>query len=146
MRVSTGCRAKFDTGDDEKRMSIFRDHKSFYLGYEDEIREWLGKVWDKLHAEKPAWFTEDVLRTIPEEFIPHATDRSVREEIGWEAVERLQSDRRPMRELSFHMLGRAMGVPMASGGEDDNKDDKSNTHTLPPFSSRRGHVLPSSED
>ena len=88
----------FDTGVDEIRMRVFLDHESYYSRYKGEIMEWLGNVWDKLHAEKPAWFTEEVIRRIPVEFIPHLGEEGVREEIGEEAVEEMRKSR--MKSLS----------------------------------------------
>ena len=87
-------KAMFDTADDEYRICVLGDHKSYYSRYRGEIHEWLGSVWDKLHAERPGWFTEEVVGRIPVEFIPHLREQGVKEEIGKDAVEVMRSRRR----------------------------------------------------
>ena len=62
----------FDTGLDEIRMLVFTDHRSYYDWYGEEVKEWLGEVWDSLHNAKPAWFTETVVASVPFEYIPYA--------------------------------------------------------------------------
>ena len=96
---------RFISGNDEIRMSVFDDHESYYLRYKGEIIEWLQNIWDKLHAEKPAWFTEDVRRRIPEEFIPHLGENGVKDEIGGEAMEDMKREREPhiVKTLSRHL-------------------------------------------
>ena len=70
-----------DTGDDEYKMSIFEDHKSYYMWYKEDISHWLTEVWEDLHQNRPVWFTEELIKMIPVELIPHSRQQSVRDEM-----------------------------------------------------------------
>jgi len=99
-------RALFDTGVDEYRMFIFDDHREYYLWYRDLVEEWLVEVWDELHQQKPAWFTDEVIKRIPLEFIPHIHHESVREEMHGERERRRKSSAFVISEA----LGGVVGV------------------------------------
>ena len=109
-------KAMFDTGDDEYRMLVFEAHETYFMWYKDEIKEWLGEAWHRLNTEKPAWFTEGVLRTVPIELIPHYQLESVREEMDEEVYESLRVSRKSGRSLRkvFRMtLVGSLGGPKA---------------------------------
>ena len=82
----------FDTGLVEYRMFIFDDHRKYYHWYEEQVKEWLGEVWNELHHTKPAWFTEEAIRSVPIDLIPHM--ESIREEFEADeggGIERMSS-------------------------------------------------------
>ena len=87
-------KALFDTGDDEYRMFIFDDHPSYFRWYSGEIKEWLGQVWDILHAEKPSWFSEEIIKSIPFELIPCGKDPGILIEIGEEGQNEINGSNR----------------------------------------------------
>ena len=102
-------KARFDTGVDSYMISIFEDHESYYTWYEGEIKEWLEKVWDKWHDEKPAWFTEEVMRQIPDDYIPHSSHWSVRNEFLEAESNFIMSVRRSSRKSSGSRRRKSIG-------------------------------------
>ena len=98
MRAWEYNKALFDTEIDEYRMFIFDDHREYYRWYEGEVKERLAEVWDELHHTKPAWLTEELIKTIPLDLIPHI--ESVKEELG----NKLKGRRRS----SVRILGEAL--------------------------------------
>jgi len=54
------------------------------MWYSNLVKEWLAEVWDELHQKKPAFFTNDCIKSIPLELIPHMRHESVREEMNHE--------------------------------------------------------------
>jgi hypothetical protein len=62
----------FDGTTDEERMGIFGLHEAKWRGYRGEVREWTHANWARWKEEQPAWFTEEVIARVPDEFIPVA--------------------------------------------------------------------------
>ncbi|GMH89344.1 hypothetical protein TL16_g11428 [Triparma laevis f. inornata] len=54
--------------DDQIRMDIFKRHKQYLEGIEEEIKVWTHENWDNWLTQD--WFTDQVIDRIPEEFIP----------------------------------------------------------------------------
>ena len=63
-------RARFNTGEDEVMITIFKDHKSYYKDYETEIILWIEESWQTWHSDHPKWLTKVVLDSIPRIYIP----------------------------------------------------------------------------
>ena len=57
---------------DEVRMDIFTVHEVKWAHYKDEVREFTHANWAQWKDEKPAWFTEEVINRVPDEYIPVA--------------------------------------------------------------------------
>ena len=92
-------KAMFDTGDDGYRMYIFTDHEAYYMWYKEEIKEWLDEAWDRLHREKPVWFTQNVVKSVPIDILPNMEHESVVKEMAQETkIER--EKRRKLRSVA----------------------------------------------
>ncbi|GMI34748.1 hypothetical protein TeGR_g13050, partial [Tetraparma gracilis] len=62
-----------DNGDDdEQKMKLFELHRSKWRSFEDEVRDYTHANWALWKAEKPAWFNEEIVARVPDEFIPVA--------------------------------------------------------------------------
>jgi hypothetical protein len=61
-----------DNEDDEHRMAIFDFQQCKWESSRDEVREFTHSKWAGWKAEKPAWFTEEIIARVPDEFIPVA--------------------------------------------------------------------------
>ncbi|GMI23650.1 hypothetical protein TeGR_g6548, partial [Tetraparma gracilis] len=57
---------------DEMKMEVFTYHSVKWAHYEDEVREFTHSNWARWKEEQPAWFTEEVIQRVPDEFIPLA--------------------------------------------------------------------------
>jgi hypothetical protein len=57
---------------DEMKMEVFTYHSVKWAHYEDEVREFTHSNWARWKEEQPAWFTEEVIARVPDEFIPVA--------------------------------------------------------------------------
>jgi hypothetical protein len=57
---------------DEMKMEIFAHQEVKWAHYEDEVREFTHSNWARWKEEQPAWFTEEVIQRVPDEFIPLA--------------------------------------------------------------------------
>ena len=59
-------------GDDKMRVrvNLFNDNIFTWKGIEKEVKEWTMGSWEKWVGEKPDWFDEQVISTIPDKFIP----------------------------------------------------------------------------
>ena len=56
---------------DEERILVFKRHPSFYRFIAGELKSWVGANYREIWLEeKPEWFTDRVLASIPKEFIP----------------------------------------------------------------------------
>jgi hypothetical protein len=68
---------------DLQRIDVIGDHPSFYASYEPELLEFVTNNWAKWQADKPDWFTDDIVASIPDKFIPvEALEELNREGIG----------------------------------------------------------------
>ncbi|GMI36431.1 hypothetical protein TeGR_g5515, partial [Tetraparma gracilis] len=59
-----------DNEDDEHRMAIFDFQQCKWEPSKDEVRAFTLANWARWKEEKPAWFTEEVVQRVPDEFIP----------------------------------------------------------------------------
>ncbi|GMI25035.1 hypothetical protein TeGR_g7458 [Tetraparma gracilis] len=57
---------------DEAKMEIFRRHEIKWRSYKDEVRDFTHANWAWWKEEQPAWFTEEVIQRVPDEYIPIA--------------------------------------------------------------------------
>jgi hypothetical protein len=64
------ARSQFEAETDEVRMDIFTIHAVKWVHYKDEVRDFTLANWARWNEEKPAWFTEEVIQLVPDEFIP----------------------------------------------------------------------------
>ena len=56
---------------DEARFdAVFNNHRSFTASIEAEIRQWLQERYAIWQLERPAWFTEVAIASIPDEMLP----------------------------------------------------------------------------
>ena len=61
----------FDRGSDRTKMKILtKTHRHSWQHFEEEMKDWLERVWDELHTTKPTWFTHWVIATIPRDCVP----------------------------------------------------------------------------
>ncbi|GMI28967.1 hypothetical protein TeGR_g4898 [Tetraparma gracilis] len=51
---------------------IFTYHAEKWSAYEGEVRELTTANWARWKEEQPAWFTEEVIQRVPDDFIPVA--------------------------------------------------------------------------
>ena len=109
------CVTLFEGADtDDQRVSIFKKHPSYYSSIENELQAFVGDHWLIWQADRPDWFTDDIIATIPDRFIPA------------DEVERMnrESGRGQRRRNSFmgsigegrRSSGRSEGGGVISGG------------------------------
>ena len=55
---------------DEIKVKIFECHPVKWKNHRDEVRDFTHANWARWKEEKPAWFTEGLIQSIPDEFIP----------------------------------------------------------------------------
>ena len=55
---------------DEEKMKIFGYNEVKWAHYKDEVREFTHANWARWKEDQPAWFTEEVVQRVPDEFIP----------------------------------------------------------------------------
>ena len=55
---------------DEEKVLIFKRHPDYYERIQEEVKGWVHENWDTWQTDKPTWFTEKVVRMIPDSFIP----------------------------------------------------------------------------
>jgi hypothetical protein len=83
---------------EEMKMQIFTYHAETWSAYEGEVRELTTANWARWKEEQPAWFTEEVIQRVPDDFIPVAElaqlnaaargGRRRRSSVGLEALRR----------------------------------------------------------
>jgi len=56
-------------GRDGERAGIFTINKYVWEEIRDDVEAWVRKEWGRWQAEKPEWFTADVLERIPKEWL-----------------------------------------------------------------------------
>ena len=67
------AREGFVTADsDEVKMAIFVYNEVKWRSYKGEVLEFTHANWARWKEEQPAWFTEEVIQRVPDEFIPLA--------------------------------------------------------------------------
>jgi len=55
---------------DHGRSNVFLNHRSKFAAIEADIKEWMKENYEVFEAEKPEWWTELLISTIPDDFIP----------------------------------------------------------------------------
>jgi hypothetical protein len=59
---------------DEAKIAIFGCHPSYYEDFRGEVKEWVRENWDVWSEERPEWFTERVMASVPKDMIPVSED------------------------------------------------------------------------
>ena len=57
---------------DEKRIEIFRKHRSYYKPIEKEIKRWVGMNWGRWCEDGEDWFDDDIKNLLPLELLPES--------------------------------------------------------------------------
>jgi hypothetical protein len=57
---------------DESKLAILKYHESYYKAFEDEMKVFIADNWDTWMANQPDWLTENVIATVPDEYLPKA--------------------------------------------------------------------------
>ena len=57
---------------DFQRLNVLTKHPSYYASVEGDLAAFVATNWAAWQADKPDWFTADVVATIPDRFIPVA--------------------------------------------------------------------------
>ena len=109
---------EFVDGDDLTRMGIVTGvHRAHWSEIEEEVEDWLGLRWEEWHSSKPDWFSEELIRRIPRDLIPHMHHASVREEGGEEVVN--YERRMSMGDSLKRVVRETLGVGQVSNGGKD---------------------------
>ena len=112
MTASQYCAHMFRTGDDRTKSTLFGKNELMWAPIRSEVRAWTHENWDGWKEEKPDWFTEHFISTVPDEFIP-----------------RVEKDRRRSSAL-LNMLG-------FNGGDDEKSSRKDNINSSGDKSTRK---------
>ena len=62
----------FRAGNDHMKMGLFETNVLHWASIRDEVIAYTHANWARFKAEKPDWFTDHFIKTIPSEFIPRA--------------------------------------------------------------------------
>ena len=54
-------------------MSIFKKHNSYYIGIQEEVKEFVAQNYFRLEEEKPEWWTAALKSMIPDDMLSAAT-------------------------------------------------------------------------
>ncbi|GMI28919.1 hypothetical protein TeGR_g7534 [Tetraparma gracilis] len=65
-------RTLFEADDDGTKMRIFTYNEVKWAHYKDEVRDFTHANWARWKEEQPGWFTEEVIQSVPDEYIPVA--------------------------------------------------------------------------
>ena len=60
----------YRSGDDSKKISIFKNNVRQWSSIRGEVITWTTSNWKTWVETKPAWFTSSFTATVPDEFIP----------------------------------------------------------------------------
>jgi hypothetical protein len=110
-----------DNDEDSKRMYIFTDNVVLWSGIKEDVKAWTMSSWETWDREKPEWFTQKVIASIPDEFIPPrflAIMGGARERRGSAAG----SVRESMRRGSSYAVLKAAAAAAVSDDPDDGAD------------------------
>merc|ERR1712194_282056 len=58
------------TSDYLKMEPIFNTHLSTSMSIKNEVKEWMNEKWNEWETEKPEWFTNELIKSIPDDYIP----------------------------------------------------------------------------
>ena len=56
----------------EEKFDVFDNHRDYYRAFDGELKIWLNEIFDELQRDKPAWWTEDLIASIPNDLAPEA--------------------------------------------------------------------------
>jgi hypothetical protein len=60
----------FKNGNDLEKSFTFSVQRRHWSSIRGEVKKWTTSNWTKWETEKPVWFTEQFISTVPDEFIP----------------------------------------------------------------------------
>jgi hypothetical protein len=64
------CEVRFrNAKTDESKLSILKYHSSYYEAFDDELKAFVAEHWESWMANQPEWFTENVIATVPDEYL-----------------------------------------------------------------------------
>ena len=111
---------------DEAKMLIFTYNEIKWAYYKDEVRDFTHANWARWKEEEPAWFTEEVIQRVPDEYIPIAALASLnaaahggqrrRSSLGLVDSVRRRSVAGSLRESSRETGGVGGGAGRRAGG------------------------------
>ena len=55
---------------DFEKFAIFTVHKSYRASIQKEVKEWMHENYEVFEAEKPDWWTDLLISTLPDDYIP----------------------------------------------------------------------------
>jgi hypothetical protein len=84
------------------KMNTFNQNHFYLESIRDDVKEFCRANWDRWKTEKPDWFTDNFIATIPDDFIP-----------------RVDMDRR-----RNSALGNMLGLPAAVNAREGNASGK----------------------
>jgi hypothetical protein len=91
---------------DHMKMEVFKRHTLYWESIRDEVKAYTFANWDRWKTEKPDWFSDHFIATIPDAFIP-----------------RVDKDRR--RSSAFaNLLGLSAVEQKSKGGDREKKTSK----------------------
>lgn len=64
----------FKNGNDLQKSDVFNMQKRHWTSIRGEVKEWTLSNWSQWESEKPDWFTEFFISTVPSDFIPRKLD------------------------------------------------------------------------
>jgi hypothetical protein len=59
-----------DSVEDAKKIYIFTDSVMLWSAIKEDVKAWTMSSWETWDREEPEWFTQKVIASIPDEFIP----------------------------------------------------------------------------
>lgn len=67
-KIAVNCRED----QEDIKSSLLLDHPDTYAGWGDEIlKPWTLKNWERWEDERPSWFTDKWIESVPNEYIPY---------------------------------------------------------------------------
>jgi hypothetical protein len=64
------CTIWEDAKTDEQKMVVFTYHTKKWRMVEGEVKAWTLENWARWKTEGEAWFTEEIVQRVPDDFIP----------------------------------------------------------------------------
>jgi hypothetical protein len=55
---------------DEMKSNVLLYSRHHWVSIEDKVKDWIGENWASWEGDKPKWFDEGMLASVPAEFIP----------------------------------------------------------------------------
>ena len=62
---------------DEQRIERFSTHPSYYEDVKVQLQELMDEKWEDWMADRPGWLTDNVISTIPDEYLKKTEVKSL---------------------------------------------------------------------